>query len=138
MAYLDKINSPEDLKKLNTAEMEALAGEIRSAVLNRDSKIGGHVGPNLGIVETAIALHYVFDSPKDKIVYDVSHQSYPHKILTGRKNGFLKVEEMGKISGYTNPMRANTTFLSSAIRRLPSAWPAVWPKRATFGAKSTM
>ena len=125
MAYLDKINSPEDLKKLNTAEMEALAGEIRSAVLNRDSKIGGHVGPNLGIVETAIALHYVFDSPKDKIVYDVSHQSYPHKILTGRKNGFL-------------PMRANTTFLSSAIRRLPSAWPAVWPKRATFGAKSTM
>ena len=90
MAYLDKINSPEDLKKLNTAEMEALAGEIRSAVLNRDSKIGGHVGPNLGIVETAIALHYVFDSPKDKIVYDVSHQSYPHKILTGRKNGFLK------------------------------------------------
>ena len=110
MAYLDKINSPEDLKKLNTAEMEALAGEIRSAVLNRDSKIGGHVGPNLGIVETAIALHYVFDSPKDKIVYDVSHQSYPHKILTGRKNGFLKVEEMGKISGYTNPNESEHDF----------------------------
>lgn len=72
-------------------------------MLNRDSKIGGHVGPNLGIVETTIALHYVFNSPEDKIVYDVSHQSYPHKILTGRKNGFLTDEGMREISGYTNP-----------------------------------
>lgn len=71
--------------------------------MNRDSKIGGHVGPNLGIVETTIALHYVFNSPEDKIVYDVSHQSYPHKILTGRKNGFLTDEGMREISGYTNP-----------------------------------
>lgn len=71
--------------------------------MNRDSKIGGHVGPNLGIVETTIALHYVFNSPEDKIVYDVSHQSYPHKILTGRKNGFLTDEGMRKISGYTTP-----------------------------------
>ena len=98
MSYLDNINSPADEKTL-----EALAEEIRSAVLNRDSKIGGHVGPNLGIVETTIALHYVFNSPEDKIVYDVSHQSYPHKILTGRKNGFLTDEGMREISGYTNP-----------------------------------
>ena len=103
MSYLDNINSPADVKKLNFKELEALAGEIRNAVLNRDSKIGGHVGPNLGIVETTIALHYVFNSPEDKIVYDVSHQSYPHKILTGRKNGFLTDEGMREISGYTNP-----------------------------------
>ena len=103
MSYLDNINSPADVKKLSLKELEALAGEIRSAVLNRDSKIGGHVGPNLGIVETTIALHYVFNSPEDKIVYDVSHQSYPHKILTGRKNGFLTDEGMREISGYTNP-----------------------------------
>lgn len=88
MAYLDYINSPQDVKKLNVSELEALAAEIRQAILNRDSKIGGHVGPNLGIVEATIALHYVFDSPKDKLVFDVSHQSYPHKMLTGRKNGF--------------------------------------------------
>ena len=75
MSYLDNINSPADVKKLNLKELEALAEEIRSAILNRDSKIGGHVGPNLGIVETTIALHYVFNSPEDKIVYDVSHQS---------------------------------------------------------------
>lgn len=103
MSYLDNINSPADVKKLSLKELEALAEEIRSAVLNRDSKIGGYVGPNLGIVETTIALHYVFNSPEDKIVYDVSHQSYPHKILTGRKNGFLTDEGMREISGYTNP-----------------------------------
>lgn len=103
MSYLDNINSPADVKKLSLKELEALAEEIRSAVLNRDSKIGGHVGPNLGIVETTIALHYVFNSPEDKIVYDVSHQSYPHKILTGRKNGFLTDKGMREISGYTNP-----------------------------------
>lgn len=103
MSYLDNINSPADVKKLSLKELEALAEEIRSAVLNRDSKIGGHVGPNLGIVETTIALHYVFNSPEDKIVYDVSHQSYPHKILTGRKNGFLTDEGMREISGYTTP-----------------------------------
>lgn len=100
---LDKINELKDLKTLSLPEMEELAGEIRKAILNRVSKIGGHVGPNLGIVEATIAMHYVFNSPIDKIVFDVSHQCYPHKILTGRKNGFLNQEEFHKISGYTNP-----------------------------------
>ena len=103
MAYLDNIHSPQDIKNLTTAELENVAAEVRAAVLNRDSKVGGHVGPNLGIVETVIALHYVFDSPKDKIVFDVSHQCYPHKILTGRQNGFLDDAGMIAISGYTNP-----------------------------------
>ena len=88
MAYLENINGPEDVKKLILPQLDILAEEMRSAILNRDSKIGGHVGPNLGIDEAAIALHYVFDSPKDKIIYDVSHQCYPHKLLTGRKDGF--------------------------------------------------
>lgn len=110
MAYLDYINSPQDIKKLNVSELEALAAEIRQAILNRDSKIGGHVGPNLGIVEATIALHYVFDSPKDKLVFDVSHQSYPHKMLTGRKNGFTNDAEMSKVSGYTSPAESEHDF----------------------------
>lgn len=100
---LETINSPKDIKKLSLAELQQLAQEIREGILNRNSLIGGHVGPNLGIVETIIALHYVFDTPKDKIVYDVSHQCYPHKMLTGRWKGFFDAEEMRKISGYTNP-----------------------------------
>lgn len=110
MTYLEKINSPQDIKKLEIGEMKELAGEIRAAVLNRDSTVGGHVGPNLGIVEATIALHYVFNSPKDKIVFDVSHQCYPHKLLTGRKEGFLSAEGMFKISGYTNPDESEHDF----------------------------
>lgn len=110
MTYLDRINAPQDLKKFSIHEMNGLADEIRQAILNRDSMIGGHVGPNLGIVEATIALHYVFDSPKDKIIYDVSHQSYPHKLLTGRKNGFLTKEGMSVISGYTNPAESEHDF----------------------------
>ena len=107
---LDKIKEPQDVKKLSVSEMNALADEIRNGILNRDSLVGGHVGPNLGIVETAIALHYVFDSPKDKIVYDVSHQCYPHKMLTGRQDGFFTTEGMAKISGYTNPDESEHDF----------------------------
>lgn len=103
MAYLDKVNSPADVKKLSVEELQELAKEVREAVLKRDSIIGGHVGPNLGMTDAIIALHYVFNSPNDKIVFDVSHQCYPHKILTGRKNGFLNPEDYDKISGYTNP-----------------------------------
>ena len=102
MKILDKINSPKDIKTLSPEEMANLSGEIREAILNRVNTIGGHLGPDLGIVEATIALHYVFDSPKDKIVYDVSHQIYPHKILTGRKDGFLHPEHT-TISGYSNP-----------------------------------
>lgn len=79
--YIEKVNSPADVKKLSVSEMNGLGGEIRQVLLNKLSSHGGHVGPNLGMVEATIALHYVFDSPTDKIVYDVSHQSYTHKIL---------------------------------------------------------
>lgn len=102
--YIEKINSPKDLKALGTEVLGIVADETRQAVLNRVSKHGGHVGPNLGFVEATVALHYVFDAPKDKLVFDVSHQSYPHKVLTGRAQGFLgDVEDMNAISGYSSP-----------------------------------
>ena len=102
--YIEKIKSPADLKQLNIEALKVVADETRQAVLNRVSKYGGHVGPNLGFVEATVALHYVFDTPKDKLVFDVSHQSYPHKVLTGRASGFLgNVDEMNAISGYSSP-----------------------------------
>lgn len=102
--YIEKIKSPADLKKLDIEALKIVADETRQAVLNRVSKHGGHVGPNLGFVEATVALHYVFDAPKDKLVFDVSHQSYPHKILTGRAAGFLgDVDDMNAISGYSSP-----------------------------------
>lgn len=103
MSILETINSPQDVKKLNINELETLAVDIREALFNRLTKIGGHCGPNFGIVETEIAMHYVFDSPKDKFVFDVSHQSYPHKMLTGRKAGYLDETRFKEDSGYTNP-----------------------------------
>lgn len=102
--YIEKIKSPADLKQLNIDALKVVADETRQAVLNRVSKHGGHVGPNLGFVEATVALHYVFDTPNDKLVFDVSHQSYPHKVLTGRASGFLgNVDEMNAISGYSSP-----------------------------------
>lgn len=100
---LETIKSPEDVKKLNSAQLDELCAEIRKAIINKVSKKGGHLGPNLGIVEVATALHYVFDSPKDKMVWDVSHQSYPHKMLTGRAYGFIDDSRFDDITGYTAP-----------------------------------
>ena len=99
---LEKINSPEDVKRLTKDELKVLAGDVREALLSRLTRIGGHIGPNFGMVEVTIALHYVFNSPEDKFVFDVSHQCYPHKILTGRKEGFLNPDKFSEISGYTN------------------------------------
>ena len=102
--YIEKIQSPADLKKLDIKALEVVADETRQAVLNRVSKHGGHVGPNLGFVEATVALHYVFNAPEDKFVFDVSHQCYPHKVLTGRAAGFLgNVDDMNAISGYSSP-----------------------------------
>lgn len=104
--YLEKINGPEDIKILNIEELKILAGETREALINKISNAGGHNGPNLGIVEMTVAIHYVFNSPSDKIVFDVSHQCYPHKILTGRKEAFLDHNHFNDVSGYTNPLES--------------------------------
>ena len=101
--YLEKVNSPQDIKGFSPEQRKVLASEMREAMLNRASIHGGHFGPDFGIVEVTIALHTVFDSPKDKFVFDISHQAYPHKMLTGRKDAYLYEDHYNDVSGYTNP-----------------------------------
>ena len=100
---LEKVNYPEDLRKLTLDEMNTLANEMREIIIKKVNETGGHMAPNLGIVEATIAMHYVFSCPNDKVVFDVSHQCYPHKILTGRKEGFLNPEKYEFYTGYTAP-----------------------------------
>ncbi len=109
---IDSIHSPSDIKALDTDQLLTLAAEIRSGLMNRLSKKGGHFGPNFGIVEATVALHYVFDSPKDKFVFDVSHQCYVHKILTGRKDAFFCDAHFDDVSGYTNPDESPHDFFN--------------------------
>lgn len=108
--YLEKIQSPEDVKKLDVEQLKVLAGEMRQALIQKLSVHGGHVGPNLGMVEATIAMHYVFDSPKDKMVFDVSHQSYCHKMLTGRAAAFLEEAKYDDVSGYSEPSESAHDF----------------------------
>lgn len=110
--YIEKINQPTDVKNLNSEQLHILADEMRQALLQKLSKHGGHFGLNLGMVEATIALHYVFNSPTDKIVYDVSHQSYPHKMLTGRKDAFLYEDKYDDVSGYSNPDESDHDFFT--------------------------
>lgn len=110
--YIEKINQPTDVKNLNSEQLHILADEMRQALLQKLSKHGGHFGPNLGMVEATIALHYVFNSTTDKIVYDVSHQSYPHKMLTGRKDAFLYEDKYDDVSGYSNPDESDHDFFT--------------------------
>lgn len=110
--YIEQIESPQGVKQLSAEQLNALAAEIRQDLLAKLSVHGGHIGPNLGMVEATIALHYVFDSPKDKMVFDVSHQSYVHKMLTGRKDAFLSPAKYDDVSGYTNPEESEHDFFT--------------------------
>jgi 1-deoxy-D-xylulose-5-phosphate synthase len=110
--YLEKINSPKDMKTMSLEDLTLLSNEIREALLTKLSHHGGHIGPNLGVVELTIALHYVFNSPVDKLVFDVSHQSYIHKMLTGRNSAFLEPEKYDDVSGYTNPHESEHDFFN--------------------------
>ena len=110
--YLEKITSPADIKGFDAAQRRALAQEMRDAMLKRASIHGGHFGPDFGAVEAIIALHTVFDSPRDKIVYDVSHQSYPHKMLTGRAPAYIDEAHYDDVSGYTNPEESPHDFFN--------------------------
>ncbi|SET30903.1 1-deoxy-D-xylulose-5-phosphate synthase [[Clostridium] polysaccharolyticum] len=109
---LEKINSPEDIKVLSMEQLKILSDEVRTTLLSKLSNHGGHIGPNLGMVEMTVALHYVFQSPADKIVYDVSHQSYTHKMLTGRKDAFLNPDHYEDVTGYTNPEESPHDFFN--------------------------
>ncbi len=101
--YIENINSPADLKKLGERELQTLAGELREIIINQVSKGGGHLASNLGVVELTLAMHYVFDSPRDKFVWDVGHQSYTHKLITGRKDRFHTIRKAGGLSGFPKP-----------------------------------
>ena len=109
---LENINEPKDIKLLNIKELEILAEDLRKALMNRLSKHGGHFGPNFGFVEATIAMHYVFDSPIDKFVFDVSHQSYCHKMLTGRRLAYIDENHFDDVSGYTNPDESEHDFFN--------------------------
>ena len=107
---LNEVNEPQDIKSMNLDQLKELAQEMRQLVLERDSAVGGHVGPNLGVMELTIAFHYVFDSPHDKVIWDVSHQCYAHKMLTGRKLGFLDSDHYEDVSGFTDPSESPHDF----------------------------
>ena len=122
--YLDKVNSPEDLKKVDINELPGLCDDIRSFIIDNISKTGGHLAPNLGVVELTTALHYVFNSPDDKIIFDVGHQCYTHKILTGRKDKFSTLRKSDGLSGFPKTYESkhdifstghSSTSISSAI-----------------------
>src|SRR5512133_2646739 len=108
MALLETINDPADLRKLPRAQLQALAAELRAFVLDSVSKTGGHLSSNLGTVELTVALHYVFNTPHDRVVWDVGHQTYPHKILTGRRERMSTLRQLGGLSGF--PQRAESEF----------------------------
>ena len=109
---LNSIKSPEDIRKMSIPELTKLAAEMRSTLLEKLSAHGGHIGPNLGMVEAVIALHYVFDTPQDKIIFDVSHQTYPHKMLTGRMQAFTDPAHYDDVTGYTNPSESEYDLYS--------------------------
>lgn len=113
MSYLENVNSPKDIKKLNIDELDALCDEIRELMIDTVSKNGGHLASNLGAVELTVAMHKVFNSPSDQFVFDVGHQCYTHKILTGRKDSFSTLRTEGGISGFTRPCESNHDIFSS-------------------------
>ncbi len=106
MRLLNKVDTPEDLKKIDINDLPSLAQELRDLILNTVSKTGGHLSSSLGVVELTIALHYVFEAPRDKIIWDVGHQAYTHKILTGRKGRFHTLRQPGGISGFPSPLES--------------------------------
>jgi len=122
--YLDKINFPSDLKKISESNLQKVADELREEMIDAVSVTGGHLGASLGVVELTVALHYIFNTPNDKLIWDVGHQCYPHKILTGRKDKIRTLRQGGGLSGFTkrqeseyDPFGAahSSTSISSAL-----------------------
>ena len=136
---LDKLNTPEDLRALPEADLARLAAELRQETIDAVSMTGGHLGAGLGVVELTVALHYLFDTPRDRLIWDVSHQAYPHKILTGRRSEFERCVSQAACRASPGASKANTT---RSERRTPpprsppaSAWPwrAILPGRRQPG-----
>ena len=120
---LPSIESPEDLRGLSPAQLEQLSQEIREFIIAAVKSTGGHLGSNLGVVELTLALHRVFDSPADVILFDTGHQAYVHKLLTGRRYGFKNLRQRGGLSGYPNRTESSTTGSSPRTRRPPCPTP---------------
>ena len=127
---LDKLQLPDDLHRLSLRELQELAGQIRELLINTVSRTGGHLAPNLGVVEMTLALHAVFKSPRDKIIWDVGHQAYVHKILTGRLKNFSTLRQLGGISGFKPEESAHDIFATgTAAPQSRLRWD--WPKPET-------
>ena len=131
---LSSIHTPADVHALSAQQLRDLCLEIRATLLDYGKKHGGHIGSNLGVVELTVALHRVFDSPRDRFIFDVSHQSYVHKMLTGRAEAYLDQSRFDEVTGFTNPLESNMIPLCSAIPALRFLWPAVLPKPAICSA----
>ena len=119
---LSEITSPKDLTKLTFEQLDSLSAEIRAYLIEQVSKTGGHLGPNLGVVELTIAVHRIFESPKDVIVFDTGHQSYVHKLLTGRKSGFNKLRQRGGVAGYPNRGESDHDVVENSHASTALSW----------------
>lgn len=126
---LEKINKPNDIKNIDKKDYPKLAEEIRKFLIDSVSKTGGHLASNLGTVDLTIALHAVLDFPKDKIVWDVGHQAYTHKILTGRKDEFESLRQLNGLSGFPKDMKVYVTALIQVIVQHPFLLPLVWQQQ---------
>lgn len=126
---LDKVNSPVDLRMLPKEQLQQLSDELRTEIINAASVSGGHFGAGLGVVELTVALHYVFNTPDDRLIWDVGHQAYPHKIITGRRDGIRSIRQPGGLSLSPNAGKANMTRLvqGTPARRSVRHWVWPWP-----------
>ena len=138
MSILDRIQSPADLRALTRDELRALADDMRARLIDVCSRTGGHIGAGLGVVELTIALHYVFDTPRDQLVWDVGHQGYPHKLLTGRNARLRDAAPGGRASpASSSAARASTTRSAPATRPRRSRRRSAWPPAATSTARTS-
>ena len=135
---LEKISQPSDLKKLSSGQVNQLCEEIRAFLLDHVSKTGGHLASNLGAIELTVALHRVLETPKDEIVFDVGHQCYTHKLLTGRREGFAKLRQLDGISGFPNPKESVMTPLWRVTATPRSPWLLAWPGPGSCGGSRAM
>ena len=135
---LDQVPEPSALRNLPRSQLRQFADELRQETISAVSVTGGHLGAGLGVVELTVALHYVFNTPDDRLIWDVGHQAYPHKILTGRRDRMRTLRQGGGLSGFTKRAKANTTRSARRIPRprFPPAW--AWRWRATSRATTTM
>ncbi len=135
MRFLSEINTPKDLRQLRVEDLQEVADEVRQFILETTSRVGGHTGASLGAVELAVAMHYVFDTPNDKLVWDVGHQAYAHKILTGRRDGLHTIKNTAGFQDFCGAKNPNMTLSARDTLRLRFRQHSEWQLRATKRVK---